>query len=272
MPDNTFHAVRVVEENALPAASLKYEQALERTLVQSLEGIIRSTPACELQPLSFFVSWSGVLTLAYSGFPPALAALKASISSCFQSLPRENPGSKWPKTSLGCLKEGRRLSEEQLELLKRICSEANENLADFVQSTPPPVCVQQLSVVVYESRSLECRISQHNVNLAPQHDPSPASEQEQRHVASVLAEAEDPNYWFHASKDGNREKHYRGPALGVTLVHDLCLDNSTEHQSASDILHGAITAFRDLVDQQLPDMYTWFADSSLHITLRSIVG
>lgn len=28
-------------------------------------------------------------------------------------------------------------------------------------------------------------------------------------VQGVVAEADDADYWFHASRDGNREKHYR---------------------------------------------------------------
>ncbi len=40
--------------------------------------------------------------------------------------------------------------------------------------------------------------------------PSPA---EQEIVKNVIAEADDPGYWFAASKDGNRESHYRGKEL-----------------------------------------------------------
>lgn len=28
-------------------------------------------------------------------------------------------------------------------------------------------------------------------------------------LQGVVAEADDQDYWFHASRDGNREKHYR---------------------------------------------------------------
>jgi hypothetical protein len=40
-------------------------------------------------------------------------------------------------------------------------------------------------------------------------------------VASILAEPESPGYWFAASRDGNRESHYRGAHLGATLAHPL---------------------------------------------------
>lgn len=41
-------------------------------------------------------------------------------------------------------------------------------------------------------------------------------------VQGVVAEADDVDYWFHASKDGNREKHYRYcstfPLSGMLLM------------------------------------------------------
>ena len=33
-----------------------------------------------------------------------------------------------------------------------------------------------------------------------------------------------------------------------------------------------IHRFRMRVDLELPDMYSWFADCSLHVTLRAITG
>ena len=36
------------------------------------------------------------------------------------------------------------------------------------------------------------------------------SQQEQDNVQAVLQEADHPSYWVSASKDGNRESHYRG--------------------------------------------------------------
>ena len=82
--------------------------------------------------------------LAYQGFSIPLESLKRSLNS-IESLPKENPGSRcrisfeisllaefpsmtltfgpsrWPKTSLGCLKEGIRLTPVHLEILSRIC-------------------------------------------------------------------------------------------------------------------------------------------------------
>lgn len=56
-----------------------------------------------------------------SGFPPALQQLKSCISQEFPGLPKENPGSLWPKTSLGAMKDDRRLTPDQLQGLNEIC-------------------------------------------------------------------------------------------------------------------------------------------------------
>jgi hypothetical protein len=55
------------------------------------------------------------------GFPPALVRLKQHLDRRHGSLPKENPGSKWPKTSLGAVKDKCRLDPQQLDSLLRIC-------------------------------------------------------------------------------------------------------------------------------------------------------
>ena len=56
-----------------------------------------------------------------------LVQLKQAVSAMHPSLPRENPGSKWPKTSLGAVKDRRRLTPAQLETLITICKCAPGN-------------------------------------------------------------------------------------------------------------------------------------------------
>lgn len=55
------------------------------------------------------------------GLSHARFQLKAKMSEQFPGLPPENPGSLWPKTSLACLKDDKRLSPEQLQQLRDIC-------------------------------------------------------------------------------------------------------------------------------------------------------
>lgn len=59
-----------------------------------LDVLVACTQRCIFQTHRFFVSWSGVLTLAYSGFPPALEDLKAGLEQTVPTLPPENPGSR----------------------------------------------------------------------------------------------------------------------------------------------------------------------------------
>ena len=56
-------------------------------------------------------------------------------------------------------------------------------------------------------------VSWQEVAFAPAQDDSEPVAEEAERVARILCEADDPNYWWAASKDGNREAHYRG-ALG----------------------------------------------------------
>lgn len=46
--------------------------------------------------------------------------LKEGLNSV-TGLPKENPGSMWPKTTFGCLRDGRRLTPEQLATLLELC-------------------------------------------------------------------------------------------------------------------------------------------------------
>lgn len=200
-----------------------------------LEYLARQTSACLVTPKAFFVSWQGVLTLAYSGFPPQLAALKAALADAHgDALPKESPGSRWPKTSLGAVRDGRRLTPEQLSALLRVCREEGQELFGGECASRAAVEVRDLSVLTYECRSLERVVARQRLALlggggggndggngAGPLDASPPAEEEVARVAAVLAEADDPDYWYHASRDGGREAHYRSPAPGVTLVHEI---------------------------------------------------
>jgi len=41
-----------------------------------LASMVANTPACMFEVAEFFVSWQGVLTIAYTGFPDALLEVK----------------------------------------------------------------------------------------------------------------------------------------------------------------------------------------------------
>jgi hypothetical protein len=43
---------------------------------------------------------------------------------------------------------------------------------------------------------------------------SEAAAEEVERVQKIVAEADDPDYWYHASRDGSREGHYKSEPLG----------------------------------------------------------
>lgn len=128
-------------------------------------------------------------------------------------------------------------------------------------------------------------------------DPAPPAPEEHARVTGILAESTAPDYWFAASKDGNREGHYRNDHLGVTLVfrhrmrdggggsggggtgwNGTCAGASTTSPSAPPAPSGlarlqrVIDDFQAKVEAALPGMYAWFAPESRHVTLRGILG
>lgn len=212
-----------------------------------------------LEPEAFFVSWQGVVTLTYRGFTPALIELKQRITAAHPSLPPENPGSRWPKSSLGCLRDGQRLTPEQLDCLVQICREESAALKQLQQQQPQQqlggpditgpgneaaaaaqgaefegpgirMAVDSAAVVLFECRSLERLLTCQPILFRGGIDGSPPHVEELSRVAGIVAEQEAPDYWFAASKDGHRESHYRGAHLGATLMHPL-LPEPWEHEA-----------------------------------------
>ena len=83
------------------------------------------------------------------GFPPAITQLKAVLERMHPTLPKENPGSRWPKTSLGALRDRKRLTPHQLERLLRICREEGALMqAGGLQ----PLEVNRAALCIFECR------------------------------------------------------------------------------------------------------------------------
>jgi len=154
-----------------------------------------------------------------SGFPPALVELKQRIELAHgHCLPRESPGSKWPKTTLAALKDGKRLTPHQLEKLNELC--ARESAAFHYEGDRASLAVTHASVVVFACRSLERVVAARDVALdeSTPEDDSPPDAAAEAAAAKVIAEPSAEDYWVQAAADGNRESHYRGDHVGVTLV------------------------------------------------------
>ena len=239
-------------------------------VAKGIAAMCEDCEPCELRPPAFFVAWSGVMTLAWQGFPPVLAGLKRRIAETFPALPPEKPGSKWPKTTLGCLKEGARLTPDQLRTLTQLCEKFVISCLPYAEwelsplaTTPNCEPVDSLSVVLFQCRSLERVLSEHEVRFGGQtRNRDRPSDDETTAVDKVVEESSVKNlerYWPLAARDGGREGHYRDVNFGATLVARL------------KRFPACLADFRKKVDEALPGMYVWFSDDSLHVTLRGLV-
>jgi len=155
---------------------------------------------------------------------------------------------------------------------------------EFFRSTEntPQIAVDAASVTIYECRSLERLIFEQIVPFQGiKNSQGPIPEEKER-VKLLIGEADEPNYYEAVIKPGNRTVHYRDDAVGATLVHPLLMTPvrgypvraALKERGMREIddrhrLIEAIEIFRQRVDGALPGLYTWFDDTSLHITLRS---
>ncbi|KAL2649486.1 hypothetical protein R1flu_017614 [Riccia fluitans] len=218
--------------------------------------IISRAQACKYEAMEYFLAWQGVLTIAYTGIPSSIVKLKQEVEQNLKGLRKENPGSKWPKTTIGCLKDDKTLTFEQLKTLKKICSEESPALA-----SADPITVDNLSVAIYENRCMEKIITEVTVPLTLPISNSQPSDSEKAYVSGVVTEfANDnlENYHQLTSLEGHRSAHYLLPVVEATLVHHL------------EKVPASLNQFRNRVDAELPGMYEWFADSTLHITIRAL--
>ncbi|KAL3701435.1 hypothetical protein R1sor_019457 [Riccia sorocarpa] len=221
-----------------------------------LVPIISGTQACKYEAAEYFVAWQGVVTIVYTGIPSSIVEFKRELEHNLKGVRTENPGSMWPKTTIGCLQDDKTLTLEQLKTLRNICSEESPALA-----TTESITVDNLSIAIYENRRLEKIITEVTVPLTLPVNKSKPLESEKAYVRSVLTEFADSNldnYHQMTSLPGHRSAHYLQPVVEATVVHHL------------QKVPASLNRFRDRVDAELPGMYDWFADSSLHITIRAL--
>ncbi|SPQ99318.1 unnamed protein product (mitochondrion) [Plasmodiophora brassicae] len=191
----------------------------------------------------FVVAWNGVLALTFRGFPRGVSDVKATIAKRL-SLPGENPGSRWPKVTLGACADGVTLSYEEMCRLQDLCESFSARLQAMAS-----VDIHTLSFVRFACRSLERVKTRVDYPLAAADDDDVVDEdvgEEQRQaVLDVYAEMQDRRaYWKKVALEGNRTGHYREEHVESTLV-----------------------AF---LDDNAPGRYEWIGRPHLHLTIRSL--
>ncbi|MBN2533925.1 MAG: hypothetical protein JXB88_13630 [Spirochaetales bacterium] len=227
------------------------------TVKHIISEIVHPRQKTRVEAGQFFISWNGVPTLAYRGFSPVLLDIKKEITTRLPCLKKENSGSKWPKTTLGALRDERTLSMDDLFTLRDICDSMNPLLQNLTFK------IDKLDIVIFYCRSLEQRLLTAPIPLAGQEDTTPPPWEHLDKVSATMKQfARDclSDYLPVIQKPGNRESHYRDPFIEATLIYDL------------EDIPEAVTKFREKVDQELPGMYCWFDDKSLHMTVRALAG
>ena len=236
------------------------------TQPEILKSIVSRYGPTTITANQFFVSWNSVVTLAYESFSRTLLLMKAEIQKKIPGLQPEEPGSKWPKTTLGCLKEGVELTEEQVFNLRKIC-ELHKIELQKLDKSDLFMDIEELCCVTFHCRSLERQLFSKKIQLAGRaiSDDNPA----QSHfdlIAGTMAQFgvnEHNNYFPNLTPQGRTiDSYYRTPHIETTLIYEL---------KPSLLLYDNICKFRLTVDKLLPDCYSWFASSSWHMTIRSLV-
>lgn len=237
---------------------------MQGDIVRAIVSRYGATSICAGQ---FFVSWNSVVTLAYIGFSRTLLALKRGIEEGIPGLTPENPGSRWPKTTLGCLRDNVELRENQVHKLRELCNAHNENLQS-ISVVDRSMDIKELTCVTFHCRTLEKRLSSESILLGGKmsaDDSPPESHLED--VGDTMAQFDEEKHADYypkmAPKGRTIDAYYRVPHVESTLIYDL---------APAAMLYNAIVDFRLAVDEALPSCYTWFDPTSWHMTVRALVA
>jgi hypothetical protein len=223
--------------------------------------IISHRSRTSVKPREFFVSWNSVPVLAYAAFSQTLLSIKRDLGIVLPGLKPENPGARWPKSTLGALHEGQELSRDDAYTLRDICDQFNTEIA------PDDVLeISALRAVIFHCRSLERRVAVADLPLGSEIASEADDRPPESHLSDVdatMAQFAKDNlegYLKHLPSQGRNCTYYRESHIEATLVADL-----GERQ------FGYIDRFIDAVDAELAGKYCWFTSASRHLTVRGLV-
>ncbi len=224
----------------------------------SMVEIIHRCPSGTLKPNQFFFSADGVPLLVYEGFSAGMLDLQQALSAVPGIIP-VGRFAQFPKTTLGALNGDRlRLSRENLGTLRAITDKYNQEIRQAGLGIP----VRQLSIVIFETRSLEHRVKTYSVSLDSDQSDTVVPEDNRHYVQEQLiafAPEKLDEFFARLTTSGYRKTHYRELHLESTLVFDLPLPHPAY-----------INAFVAEIDRELPGYFCWFGQHSRHVTVRAL--
>jgi hypothetical protein len=229
-----------------------------RNALEEVRKVVVRQPRTELVAQQFFPARNGVLTLVYEGFPRPVNDVKSTLAGVLPGLGPEEEGSKWPKTTLAAVRDDRVLGDADVQVLFRLCVEAGRRLIEH----PVRVPVHGLDVVRYVCRSLEHDSIHVRLELDAHSFDRFVTESHRLEVRRVVDQATEPRANMYAPLVEGREhrcSHYRESAEGWSLIIPSPVGDTD-----------SVRYFRRLVDHDLPGVFEWFSDTSLHVTVRSL--
>ncbi|KAJ3127765.1 hypothetical protein HK100_009564 [Physocladia obscura] len=242
----------------------------------AIVSAIRQTPACLLTPIQFFVSISGVLALAFAGFPDPIVSMKeqlTQISNGLVSMAIEQPNSYWPMVYLGALTSNdRQLTLDQLESLTTMSKKISFRLNKLAEK----IIISEISYVIFSSRSLEKIVFRADIPLHASSFGGSTDDNENETAAAVefipddqksavqqslLASEQIKVYIKEVSKPGYRSQWFRSYCQETTLAVFVA-----KYLSLIEV----ISEYRNAVDKLLPGYYNWFENDALHFVIRNV--
>jgi len=212
-----------------------------------------------LKPKEFFIADCGVPVLFFQGFSNSLITIMQKVQTKVPGLKRINPVEKWPKVTLGTLRDDRTLSLNDAKALLEVC----ENLKIPEESVE--IKVNKLVVVLFGCRSLELRLHSGKIELRDPRDNTvdAASAETVKELLQRFSSEKLREYWDkYLLKEGERESYYRRYHIESTLIVEL---------PQEDNLNSLIEEFQKQVNCKVPNAYEWFAPQSRHLTLLPLV-
>lgn len=208
-----------------------------------------------LRPKALFPTYNGTVALAFTGWPRSALELKDKFASSVV----ENPGSKWPKVTLGAIT--RPLSLEEFTVLSSLLKAVKFADDEDFRWTIDTVHVSHYQCGSHEklgSPLKTIRLSSTNIRK----DDSPSHAEEQR-VQELMSEADDLQTYlprFNGDRLDHSLRYTREDRPGRSLV--AFLDGH---------LAPTLNALRADVDGALGvGTFRWFNESALHCTLRAL--
>jgi hypothetical protein len=234
--------------------------------------------AVTLRPRDVFVAYGGVVCLVFEGFPDALLHLKRAVDvegrkTMPEAWPAENMGSKWAKVTLAALDASAAAQSLDVSVLgpqlRQLCLDFRPKLAAI------QLHATALKLVRFATRDLARRKDVRRIAL-----PSAVaggdhvSVETEAFTSDVVNEFFDPRNTVHYCETHMNKKCSNSDRYLEVLadpMHTLIVDLHDSDGSGLAELLVVLREFRRAVDSLLGQgTYHWFAEDSLHCTVRGL--